>query len=213
MAEDRGQKELSENETAELEKLLAESEGEGSAEGTEVATEESPKGIVPRLKSDKKFLIMIVAGFLLLTATGGGAYWYFFMQTPPVEIKVTAEDDESLDPLKNGLPEADKAQIYSLEPFFLALEGNGRESDRFIKVVAHFLLSNGALEEELDKVLPQIRLEIYRILRRTNPKDFMRNQVQAGEKIKSQIITESNANLLSGTGSITDVFYTEFMIK
>lgn len=212
--EEEGQEEeLSENETAELEQLLADSEGEETADGAGASGEEAPKGFIPRLKSDKKFLIMIVAGFLLLTSTGGGAYWYFFMQAPPLEEKTKLEDDKAPDPDEDALLDVEKTQVYSLEPFFLALQENGRETVRFIKVVPHLLLSNSALEEEVDKILPQIRRGIYTILRRTDPKDFMRNQVKAEEKIKSQIITESNANLLSGTGTIVDVFYTQFMIK
>jgi flagellar basal body-associated protein FliL len=212
--EDKSPKEeLSENETAELEKLLAESEGEETAEGAEASGEEVPKGIVQRLKSDKKLLIMAVAGFLLLTSTGGGAYWYFFMQAPPLEEQTKLEDKKDSEADEEELPDVDKAQVSSLEPFFLALEENGLETVRFIKVVPHLLLSNSALGEEVDKILPQIRRGIYIILRRTDPMDFVRNQVKAEEKIKSQIITESNANLLSGTGTITDVFYTQFMIK
>jgi len=221
--ENEGQEEkLNEDETAELEKLLTESEEGETAEGAEASKEDAPKGLVQRLKSDKKFLIMIVAGFLLLTSGGGGAYWYFFMQDAPVEEKVESEDEnegevaedaEAPDPEEEELLEVEKTQIYSLEPFFLTLNENGRETGQFIKVVPHLLLSNNALQEEVDKVLPQIRRGIYDILRRTDPKDLMRNQVKASEKIKSLIITESNANLLSGTGTIEDVFYTQFMIK
>ena len=33
------------------------------------------------------------------------------------------------------------------------------------------------------------------------------------ERIKKEILTASNATLLSGTGTITDVFFLNFMIK
>jgi flagellar basal body-associated protein FliL len=212
--EEEGQEEeLSENETAELEKLLSDSEGEETAEGAEGSAETAPKGIVQRLKSDKKFLVIAVAGLLLLTSAGGGAYWYFFVQAPGLEEKAKLDETEVTDPEEDSLLDVDKAQVYSLEPFFLALEQDGQETDRFIKVVPHLLLSNSALGEEVDKILPQIRRGIYNILRRTDPNDFKRNQVKAEEKIKSQIITDSNSNLLSGTGTIIDVFYTQFMIK
>ena len=207
------EEELSENEAAELEKLLAESEGDDTADGAEASAEDSPKGIIQRLKSDKKFLIMVVAGFLLLTSTGGGAYWYFFMQAPQLEEETKLEDEKAAESDEEEFPDVEKAQVYSLEPFFLAMEENGLDTVRFIKVVPHLLLSNSALAEEVDKILPQIRRGIYIILRRTDPMDFVRNQVKAEEKIKSLIIAESNANLLSGTGTITDVFYTQFMIK
>lgn len=212
--EDKSQEEeLSENEAAELEKLLAESEGDDTAEGAQASAEDAPKGIVQRLKSDKKFLIMILGSFLLLISSGGGAYWYFFIQAPQLEEETKLEDQDAPESNEEEFPDVEKAQIYSLEPFFLALEENGLETVRFIKVVPHLLLSNSALAEEVDKILPQIRRGIYIILRRTDPMDFVRNQVKAEKKIKSQIITESNANLLSGTGTITDVFYTQFMIK
>jgi flagellar basal body-associated protein FliL len=50
-------------------------------------------------------------------------------------------------------------------------------------------------------------------LRRKRPTDFTIQRSKTEERIKKEILTASNAILLSGTGTITDVFFLNFMIK
>lgn len=75
-----------------------------------------------------------------------------------------------------------------------------------IYISPNLLLSNRVLNREIDKVLPLVRKNIYRILKRKRIGDFTLKQSQTEERIKKEILTASNALLLSGTGTITDVF-------
>ena len=51
------------------------------------------------------------------------------------------------------------------------------------------------------------------ILKRKNPDEFTLQRANTEERIKKEILTASNALLLSGAGTVTDVFFTNFMIK
>jgi flagellar basal body-associated protein FliL len=106
-----------------------------------------------------------------------------------------------------------KINIYKLEPFFLPLLDDGKETGQFITVSANLLLSNSVLNRELDKLLPLIRKSIYNILKKKGPTDFTLKRSHAEERIKKEILTASNSLLLSGTGTITDIFFSRFMIK
>jgi flagellar basal body-associated protein FliL len=200
--QDNDTEELSEDDKAELEALLDD-------EGNEEA---SPNG----LKS-KKFLIICGIVFLILIIGGG----YFFLienkkeevlpekeQTTEATIKKEEEVEEVEEELK-----VKKVSIYKMEPFFLPLLDDGKETGQFLSISVSFLLSNSVLGREIDKVLPLIRKKIYDILNKKKPADFRLNLSRTQLKIKKEILTDSNALLLSGAGTINDVFFPHFMIK
>lgn len=207
--EDQQDDELSTSEAQELEKLLDDTEDEGGEK--KEGKKEGPflKKLLHRLKTDKKFL-MFVGGGALLLIIGSGAGLYLFISKeagPPVVEEEIAEPEEEPE------IEIEKAHVYTLEPFFLPLKIDERETGQFITVTPNLLLSNSALDEEVDKILPQIRKNIYSILRRKSPQDWFQDRVHIQERIKKEIITVANVDLLSGTGTIMDVFYTQFVIK
>ena len=107
----------------------------------------------------------------------------------------------------------EKVNIYKLEPFFLPVRENGKETGRFLSLSANLLLSNSVLNKDLNKVLPLVRKNIYGILRRKRPSDFTLKRANTEERIKREIRTATNALLLSGTGTVTDVFFSSFMVK
>lgn len=214
MAEDKkneGSQELTSDEAAELERLLDdtdEAEGESGGVG-------GIKAKLNHILSNKK-LLMIFGGGALVLILGIGAGIYFILgdkeevevapvEEPVVEEEEIVEEEEDLN--------IEKVNIYKLDPFFLPIRDNGKETGRFISVSANLLLSNRVLDNEIDKVLPLVRKSIYNILRRKRPGDFTNKRVHIEERIKKEILTASNALLLSGTGTITDVFLTRFMIK
>lgn len=205
MAEDQEKDaELSTDETEELERLLEDADGEEA-----VAT--GLKGKLQKILSNKK-LLMIIGGVLLILIIGVGFLLFQSdkkAEITPVEELVTEEEVQE----EEEEAEIAKVNIYKLEPFFLPLLDEGRETGRFISVKANLLLSNRVLDRELDKVLPLMRKSIYNILRRKRPSDFSLKRSRTEERIKKEILTASNALLLSGTGTINDVFFTHFMIK
>jgi flagellar basal body-associated protein FliL len=208
MAEDQEGKaeELSSDEAAELEALLDTAGGDA-----EVAAP-GLKGKVQQILSNKKLLMIFGGGALvLLIAIGAGVY---FMMSGTEEEVVPVEEEQAEEEIKEEETSVvEKVNIYKLEPFFLPVRDNGKETGRFISLSANLLLSNSVLNKDLDKVLPLVRKNIYGILRRKRPSDFTLQRANTEERIKREILTASNALLLSGTGTVTDVFFSSFMIK
>ena len=204
MAEDEEDAGLSDDEKEELEGLL-EGEDDEEAEGSKLQ----------KILANKKVLIIIVVLLLLIIA--GVAF--FFLQNAkeaevvPLENKVNEEvskeeKEEEEEEVKIG-----KVNIYELEPFFLPLLDDGKETGQFISISANLLMSNSVLGREINKVLPLLRKNIYNILKRKQPSDFTLKRSRTEEIIKKEILTASNALLLSGAGTISDVFFSRFMIK
>ena len=204
MAEDEEDAELSDDEKEDLEALL-EGEDDEEVEGSKLQ----------KILANKKVLIIIVVLLLLIIA--GVAF--FFLQNAkeaevvPLENKVNEEvskeeKEEEEEDVKIG-----KVNIYELEPFFLPLLDDGKETGQFISISVNLLMSNSVLGREINKVLPLLRKNIYNILKRKQPSDFTLKRSRTEEIIKKEILTASNALLLSGAGTISDVFFSRFMIK
>ena len=191
----------------------------------DLTTDEAAGGLKAKFKkilSNKKLLMIYGGGFLvLILAIGVGAY--FFLGEKEADV-VPLEEQADVVPLEEQAVDEEiieeeeeviikKVNIYELEPFFLPIREDGKETGRFISISANLLLSNRVLNREIDKVLPLIRKNIYTILRRKRPSDFTLKRSRAEERIKKEILTASNFLLLAGTGTITDVFFTRFVVK
>jgi flagellar basal body-associated protein FliL len=207
MAEDQEGKEeeLSSDEAAELEALLETTGGDADAAAPGL------KGKIQQILSNKKLLMIFGGGALvLLIAIGAGIY---FMM-PATEEDVPVDEEQVEEEIKEEETSVvEKVNIYKLDPFFLPVRDNGKETGKFLSLSANLLLSNSVLNKDLDKVLPLVRKNIYGILRRKRPSDFTLQRANTEERIKREILTASNALLLSGTGTVTDVFFSSFMIK
>ena len=209
MAEDQentGQ-ELSSDEAAELERLLE--EPSANEEG-------SPKGLKEKLKkilSNRKLLLIFGGGILfLILAIGAGVYFLFFdKETEMVPVEEQAIEEEIEEDINEVIIE--KVNMYQLDPFFLPIRDNGKETGQFISVEANLLLSNSGLNKEIDKILPLMRKNIYNILKRKKPSDFSLKRARTEERIKIEIMNASNTIILSGKGTITDVFFSQYMVK
>ena len=218
MAEDQettdNAEDLTADEKAELESRLDDTGGGEKAAG-------GLKGLKAKFQkilSNKKLLMIYGGGLLvLILAIGVGAYFFLGekegdvvpLEEQGVEEEIVEEEEE----VKIEKVKIEKVNIYKLAPFFLPIRDDGKETGRFISIAANLLLSNRVLNHEIDKVLPLVRKNIYNILRRKRPSDFTLERFQTEERIKKEILTACNALLLGGTGTITDVFFTRFMVK
>ena len=218
MAEDQettdNAEDLTADEKAELESRLDDTGGGEKAAG-------GLKGLKAKFQkilSNKKLLMIYGGGLLvLIIAIGVGAYFFLGekegdvvpLEEQAVEEEIIEEEEE----VKIKKVKIKKVNIYNLEPFFLPIRDDGKETGRFISIAANLLLSNRVLKHEINKVLPLVRKNIYNILRRKRPSDFTLERFQTEERIKKEILTACNALLLGGTGTITDVFFTRFMVK
>jgi flagellar basal body-associated protein FliL len=161
-------------------------------------------------QSNKK-LLMIIGGVVLVLIIVGAL---FLMQSGEETSEVPEEEQLIEEEFKEEEEvKVVKVNIYKLEPFFLPLFEDGKETGQFINVSANFLLSNSVLNNELDKLLPLIRKSIYNIFKRKRRTDFILKRSHTEERIKKEILTTSNALLLSGAGTITDVYFSHFIIK
>ena len=219
MAEDQEatdkEQDLTTGEATELERLLDDAGGGDEAAG-------GLKAKFKKILSNKKLLMIYGGGFLvLILAIGVGAY--FFLGEKEADV-VPLEEQADVVPLEEQAVDEKiieeeeeviikKVNIYELEPFFLPIREDGKETGRFISISANLLLSNRVLYKEIDRVLPLVRKDIYNILRRKRPSDFTLKRSRTEERIKKEILTASNFLLLAGTGTITDVFFTRFMVK
>ena len=182
----------------------------------DLTTDEAAGGLKAKFKkilSNKKLLMIYGGGFLvLILAIGVGAYFFLGeKEADVVPLEEQAVEEEIIEEEEEVIIE--KVNIYELEPFFLPIHEDGKETGRFISISANLLLSNRVLNREIDKVLPLVRKNIYTILRRKRPSDFNLKRSQAEERIKKEILIASNTLLLAGTGTITDVFFTRFVVK
>ena len=215
MAEDQEatdkEQDLTTGEATELERLLDDAGGGDEAAG-------GLKAKFKKILSNKKLLMIYGGGFLvLILAIGVGAYFFLGekeadvvpLEEQAVEEEIIEEEEE----VKINKVKIKKVNIYKLAPFFLPIRDDGKETGRFISIAANLLLSNRVLKHEINKVLPLVRKNIYNILRGKRPSDFPLERFQPEERIKKEILTACNALLLGGTGTITDVFFTRFMVK
>ena len=182
----------------------------------DLTTDEAAGGLKAKFKkilSNKKLLMIYGGGFLvLILAIGVGAYFFLGeKEADVVPLEEQAVEEEIIEEEEEVIIK--KVNIYELEPFFLPIREDGKETGRFISISANLLLSNRVLNREIDKVLPLIRKNIYTILRRKRPSDFTLKRSRAEERIKKEILIASNTQLLAGTGTITDVFFTRFVVK
>ena len=192
------QEELSADEAAELDELL---DGDG----------EGDKKSATGLKNILSNKIVLGGVLVLLIAIGVGVY--FFIPEKKEEEVVSVSEEKAEELIEEEIPEIEKVHIYKLEPFFFPIRNNDKETGRFISVSANLLLSNSVLGNNIDKVLPILRNSIYTILRRKKPDQFTLQRAKTEERLKKEIVTASNALLLSGAGTVTDVFFSNFMIK
>ncbi len=193
-----------EDEAAELQRMLGEAEAAEADSGNKV------KQIINTLKKYKLYVIIgIVLLFLGIVAS------FFFSET-----KITEEEQEEIavpEIVEEEAPEEGpkilNANIYRLEPFLLPIKTIGGEQDRFVNIKLFFVLSNRKLDKELDKNIQTIRENIYSLLKRKKPKEYLRYKMRIKERLKREIVTVSNSLLASGSGTIQDVLFTEFVVK
>ena len=209
MAEDQEEEQgLTEEEKANLEASL-----EDTGKEDEAAMASGLKGKIQGILSNKKLLMIFGGGgVFLILVIGAGVY---IMNSKPEEVTSAKEEkveEEVIEEEKEAV-DIEKVNIYKLDPFFVPIRENGKETGKFISLSANLLLSNSALHKEIDRVLPLVRKKIYEILRRKRSSDFKNDRSNIKERIKKEIIMATNTLLLTGTGTVTDVLFSSFIIK
>jgi len=206
-AKEISEDEIEHKEAEELERLLEGSQEDGKGD-------ENTPGKSGRFAFGKKTWILIGGGTLFILLLAGGAYYFLFYsaQNPEGE-KRDGENIATPPPVETVKLPFKKVNIFTLKPFFLPLKVNERETGKFISVIPNLILSNSTLSEEIENSLPAIRRNIYNVLVRKSPREYFAGKGKIEEKIKKEILTTVNPILLAGTGSVTDVVFTQFVVK
>jgi len=189
----------------ELELLLEE---EKSTAQISESKKDPLKKLLLTLKFPKEWALMAVLTIFTTAALGVVGYWIWVEEpAKPRGIQPIQQRPVRLDQY------IEPQYIFTLKPFFLPKKENGKETGQFIRVEINLQLSDLFLNREVKKVLPLVRQTIYTILKRKRSKKFFRIPAKAEETLKREILMSSNSLLISGSGTITDVFFTEFLIR
>lgn len=160
---------------------------------------------------NKKMFLGLVAAILLVWGAGWGIL--SLMERSSEVSQVSTVKQTSVQDLIPSTFQIQKPNIYDLEPFFVPILSKNKETGKFLHVTAHLVLSNRRLHKDIDKVRPLIRQSVYAVISRKKLKDLEKGGVKIEERIKREILTTSNSFLLSGTGTITNVIFTEFIVS
>ncbi len=160
---------------------------------------------------NRKLVLGIVAIILLVWGAGWGIL-NLMKQGLDVLSVSTVNQTQTQHFIPSNI-QIQKPNIYPLEPFFIPILSKNKETGKFLHVTAHLVLSNRRLHKDIDKVRPLIRQSVYTVISRRKSKDFEKEGVKMEEKIKREILTSSNSFLLSGTGTITNIIFTEFIVS
>ncbi len=190
-------------EAEEIERLLKEEE--------ERAAEKKAKAHPLKKFLNRKVFLGVAVAVALIWGAGWGIL--NLVKDSPEVSKVSQAVQETTQGLVPQALQIQKPNIYPLEPFFIPILDKNKETEKFLHVTAHLVLSNRRLHKDIDKVQPLIRQSVYAAIRRKRIKDFEKGGSRIEERIKREILTASNSFLLSGTGTITNIIFTEFIVS
>jgi flagellar basal body-associated protein FliL len=160
---------------------------------------------------NRKLFLGSAAVILLIWGAGWGIL-NLMEQSPEVSSVSTVKQTQVQHLIPSNI-QIQKPNIYPLEPFFIPILNKSKETGKFLHVTAHLVLSNRRLHKDIDKVRPLIRQSVYTVISRRNSKDFEKEGTKTEERIKREILTSSNSFLLSGTGTINNIIFTEFIVS
>jgi flagellar FliL protein len=157
-----------------------------------------------KLNMSKKLIIVILGVVVLLIGMMGAGFfmlWSKISASAPAAVSPEGQHSEAPQE-EHGL-----GPLYSLGTLIVNLADEGGK--RYLRVSIDMELSDQALQEQVEKRLPQIRDTILMILPTKTYKDI--NTTEGKQTLRTQIISELN-NFLSN-GSITNLYFTEFVVQ
>lgn len=152
--------------------------------------------------SKKNIIIIAAVGVLVLGFVGGG----FFMMWK----KLSAIDNIKGDPVSATAPKVEQPAIgplFALESFIVNLADPGGK--RYLRVTMNLELRDGKVNEAVSQRLPQVRDCILMVLPTRKVEDLQ--SIEGKNALREELIAKLNQ--LLGAGSVTKIYFTEFVIQ
>jgi len=152
-----------------------------------------------------KKLIIVILGVMLLFFGMMGAGFFILWSKISASAPAVASTEE-LDS-EEGKEEHGLGPLYSLGTLIVNLADEGGK--RYLRVAIEMELSDQIVKEQVEMRLPQIRDTILMILPTKTYKDI--NSTEGKQAVRTQIISEINKYI--SKGSITNLYFTEFVVQ
>lgn len=151
----------------------------------------------------KTIIIIAVVAILFLTIIGAG----FFMMWNKMSSVVAKTQNTTAQDTETKKDDSDIGAVYSLDSFIVNLSGDGGK--RYLRVTMDMEMDNEKLSDEMAKRLPQIRNAILMILPEKKYEDI--SDKKGKTALGKEIINSVNG--LLKTGTIKNIYFTEFVIQ
>jgi flagellar FliL protein len=153
--------------------------------------------------SNKIIISLVAVLFIVIIGLTGGLFMIWTKLSTPAAQANSAVGSEGQD----QQTQQSLGPIYSLDTFIVNLADEGGK--RYLRVTMDLELANGTIADDINKRLPQMRDSILMVLptkrfddiRTVDGKISMRNEIMA------------NLNGLFGKESISNIFFTEFVVQ
>jgi len=177
------------------------------AEEEKQTEEESEGGGKKKGGSKLKLIIVIVLVLVILGVLGGAAYM-MFLKPKPEETEQTAGKKKKAVPKKKEAASSEIGVLYPFETFIVNMADSG--GTRYLKVTLQVELDQTEkLVEAMDKRKPQLRDAVLTVLATKRYEEV--SSAQGKLILKQEIIRRVNS--LVSEGSITNVYFTEFVAQ
>ncbi|MBI3985832.1 MAG: flagellar basal body-associated FliL family protein [Lentisphaerae bacterium] len=198
---------------------------EEKEEPVEAGEEQAPAAKKPGSKNS--MLVMILAGFLVIVLVQVAVVFYVVATKPSTAGEAKGEALKSEKKTESGAKsekksekgekgekgeggKADKDLVYDVEPVLNNIAGT--QGTRYIKITAHFVLSEASLKEELKSNSVMIRDRICSVLDTKSIFDL--EGPKAKDAIKKEIKDRVNGELKDKMrGTILEVLFSEYLIQ
>jgi flagellar FliL protein len=152
----------------------------------------------------KKVLIIIIACFVLFMAMAGAGFYILWQKMPGSSANsvMTSESATEKAPPSKGL-----GPIYSINPFVINLAGSGGK--RFLRVKMDLELKDQTTFEQVHAQLPRVKDTLLTILSAKKFQDI--NTVEGKSALRTEIAAMMDT--LFSKGSVTNVYFTEFVVE
>lgn len=149
----------------------------------------------------KKAVIIIIVVSLVFVGIMGAGFFVLWSKLSPADPKAGQESQEVVE----GESAPAIGHLYSLDTFIVNLADKGGK--RYLRVTMDLELAVDTIPDEVNTLLPKIRDSILMILPTRRSEDV--HSVEGKNALREEIVAKLNSFL--GEGSITNLYFTEFV--